>query len=155
MRTLPAGLRFYKNALGTNTKPNPAFLPIFPALEFTTLRHRPRRHRRRRPAVLGGFPESEPASLGDASSAIPGTFSMSWGDLANDPPGTYQIVRLTFPNSTTPDILDIFDTGPTGNYSKTSQVNPDSTVPIVIPEPAAAMSIACAGLLVGMRRRRR
>src|SRR5687768_15854001 len=33
---LPAGQTFYKNALGSNTKPNPAFITIAPSLEFTT-----------------------------------------------------------------------------------------------------------------------
>src|SRR5687767_14394072 len=34
--TVPTGRTFYKHALGSNTKPNPAFLAFAPALEYTT-----------------------------------------------------------------------------------------------------------------------
>ncbi len=102
--------------------------------------------------VLGGFPEGDPVSNGTANGTnIPGVFSLSWGDLVNDPPsppGGYQIARLTFPLGM---LFDVSNSGP--NPSNTSQVNPDSTVTIPdIPEPATLGLLAGLGL-VALRRR--
>ena len=140
---LPGSNRFYKNAPGGQTRPSPAFFPLFP--RWSSRRTSPRRATPARacaPLVLGGFPEGSPISLGDASAPLPGTFSMSWGDLVNDAPGTYEIARLTFPQGVVPNVINILDTGPTGNYSNTSQVNPASTVEIPTspsPRPASAL----------------
>lgn len=154
---LPGSNRFYKNALGGNTRPGPAFLPLFPALEFTTYVTAPGdTGAAGAPSVLGGFPEGSPTSLGDAGAPIPGTFSMSWGDLVVDAPGTYEIARLTFPQGILPNVININDTGPTGNYSNTSQVTPDSTTEIPdIPEPGALALVSMAALAIARRRRER
>ena len=47
-------------------------------------------------AILGGFPEGQPASPSRAS-AIRRHVLVSWGDLVTDAPGTYQIARLDVP----------------------------------------------------------
>ncbi len=100
--------------------------------------------------ILGGFPEGQPLSNGTGNGAnVPGTFSCQWGDLATDPPSPpvgYQIARLTFPLYVIPDVLTV-DQDP--NFSRTSQVTPDSTTAIPeIPEPAALGFISAAALLL-------
>ncbi len=101
--------------------------------------------------VLGGFPEGDPLSNGTANGTnIPGVFSLAWGDLVTDLPGNYQIARLTFPLGV---LFDVLTADQSPNFSKTSQVNPDSTVPIPdIPEPTSLSLLAVAGLLALRRR---
>jgi hypothetical protein len=148
---LPAGLTFYNNALGGSTKPNPAIVAAFPAVAFDTYVSGPGDlgGGTGAPAILGFFPEQPgPGDFGGTT----GRFSVSWGDLVNDPPGTYEIARLTFPSS-----VDVSGAGyPVNPTSKTSQVNPDSTVLIPnvgpVPEPTSLGLLAVAGLLA-MRRR--
>jgi hypothetical protein len=137
--TLPSGA-FYNNPFGGNTRPNPSLLPVFPALEFDTYVTAPGdTGTGGAPAILGGFPEGDPVSFG------PTVFSVSWGDLANDPPGTYRIARVTFPQNTFPALHPL---------SRTSQVNPDSTA-LFIPEPTLGLSAAAAMLVVTSRVRAR
>lgn len=79
---LPPGLAFYKHPLGGLTRPDPAIFGSSPALEFTTYVSAPSddgtNHDTR---VLGGHPQGSLLSIGDPTSAVPGTFSMSWGSL--------------------------------------------------------------------------
>jgi hypothetical protein len=139
---LPAGNTFYKNALGAMTKPNPAFFPIAPSLEFTTYVTAPAdTGAGGAPAILGYFPEEfGPGSLGDSASTRPGQFSVSWGDLVTDPPGVYQILRITFPQGVLPEIHPL---------SQTSEVNPDNTFLIGgrIPEPSTLTLLAGLAVL--------
>ena len=130
--TLPAGNTFYKHAPRRQHEAEPGVLPDC-AGAGVSRRTSPRRRTLRPvapPAILGGFPEGSPQSLGNSSAALPGVFSTSWGDLVTDPPGNYRIVRVTFPQGVIPQ---------THELSNTSQVNPDSTTLLyIIPEPAAA-----------------
>jgi hypothetical protein len=100
------------------------------------------------PPIFGGFPLSEPFSLGGS------LVSATWGDLVNDAPGTYQIARLTFPLGVIPNVINIADVGPNPTlFSNTSQVTPDATVEIPdIPEPTTLPLVAAAGLLALRRR---
>jgi hypothetical protein len=146
--TMPVGQFFWQHPLGGLTGPRPDLLPIFPALEFDTFAADPAWYAGS-PIVLGGFPENQPPpSDGGPTSAVPGVFSMSWGNLAVDPPGTYRVARLTFPQGVFPSVHPL---------SNTSSVNPNSTTIIApIPEPAASIFAAGAyAVLRGARRRRR
>jgi hypothetical protein len=71
---------------------------------------------------------------------------VTWGDLVVDAPGTYPIMRLTFPRGR-------LDNG----YGIASQVNPASDVMIVIypPEPATLGLGATAVALLLTRARAR
>jgi len=144
---LPAGKNFYNNALGGNTKPNPALVAAFPALAFDTYVSAPGdTGTGGAPAILGFFPEAPgPGDFGGTT----GRFSVSWGDLVNDPGGTYEIARLTFPSDVAiPQLVN--------PLSQTTEVNPETTVQIpnidVIPEPASLGLLAAVGIL-GLRRR--
>jgi hypothetical protein len=141
--TLPASLTFYKHPLGGLTRPDPGLFGASPALEFTTYVSSPSDNgTNHTTTVFGGHPQSFPPSLGDATSPFPGRFSMVWGELIPDPPGTFQIARLTFPLAAIPDVVDNPDP------SRTSQVSPDSTAFIPeIPEPSAVAFMAAGGLL--------
>lgn len=143
--TLPDGFFFYKHLFGGFIKPNPLIIDAFPALHFTTYVTAPSgTGAGGAPVVLGGFPESEPVSIGDSSALLPGIFSLSWGDLVNDPPGIYTISRVTFPLGMIPSIHPL---------SNTSQVNPNSTAPIGnIPEPSCLLATAIVGLMLAKRR---
>jgi hypothetical protein len=140
--TLPAGSTYYNPVLGGNTKPSPAIIIVFPQLEFDTYVTGPTDSGSAgAPAVLGFFPEQPgPGDFGGTT----GRFSVSWGDLVTDPPGTYEIARITFPNGVIPTVNPL---------SQTSQVNPDSTF-FFIPEPAGAAVILCAAVSLARRRRR-
>lgn len=139
--TMPPGLFFWQHFLGGTTGPQygPA---LFPALEFDTFAADPAWYSGA-PAVLGGFPENQPPpSDGGPSSAVPGVFSMSWGNLATDAPGTYRVARLTFPQGVLPTIHPL---------SNTSSVNPDSnTIIPQIPEPVT-IGIVTAMLMLTHR----
>jgi hypothetical protein len=143
--TLPTGHFFYRNSVAGATKPNSAFFAIVPALEFTSYVTAPSDNGiTGAPSILGFFPEAPgPGSIGDPTSALPGVFSISWGDIVNDPPGNYQIMRFTFPLGVLPEIHP---------GSNTSQVSPDSTA-FLIPEPAAMAGLVFAGTLLLRKRR--
>ena len=149
-----AGLRgvlgsgaFYKNAVGGNTRPSDALITAIPAVGFTSFVTSPGSSGTADPTnVLGGFPEGQPQSLGDATSAIPGTFSVSWGDLVVTNPGEYRIARWTFPLGQTPDVLT---EAPSASFTRT--VDEVALIP-EIPEPATLGMLAMAGIL-GLRRR--
>ena len=149
MRAVLSSGQFYNHALGGNTRPNPAFFPIAPALEFDTYATAPGdTGASGAPSILGGFPEGDPVSMSGP------VISVSWGDLVNDPPGNYAIFRMTFPRGNLPNVININDVGQTGNFSRTSQVNPDSTAQIPdIPEPTTLGLVAAAGLLALRRRK--
>jgi Ca2+-binding RTX toxin-like protein len=101
---LPTGSFFYKHPLGGFRHPSPSAIATTPALEFTTYVNVPSDNGLNNPntLILGGFPGLIP-SLGDPSSNHPGTFSIFWGDLIFDPPGTFQIARWTFPQGILPE----------------------------------------------------
>jgi hypothetical protein len=161
---LPAGNVFYSTPAtrgGADTHPNPTFFAIFPDLEFDTYVSSPRNQfGANPPAILGSFPENQPPqSFGGPTDPAPGLFSVAWGDpqaTQGPGPGTYEIVRLTFPASVNPaDIVsNINNVGQGGNWSRTSQVTPDQTIEIPdIPEPASLGLVAAAGLLALRRRK--
>jgi hypothetical protein len=154
--TLPAGGVFYQTPPargGGDSHPNPAFFPVFPEVEFDTYISSARNQAgANAPAVLGAYPENDPPqSFGGATDAVPGRFSVSWGDpqaTSGPGPGTYEIARLTFPVGMIPTI------NPAGQpASQTSQVSPDQTIVVPpIPEPASLGLLAAAGLLAIRRR---
>ena len=114
--TLPAGNAFFHHFIGSNTKPNPAFLPIFPSLAYDTYVTSPGDTGvTGAPIILGSFP---PTSAGADFSA--GRLSVIWGDLATTPPGNYEILRMTFPNGVLPTVNQL---------SFTSQTNPAAAGP--------------------------
>ena len=147
--TLPAGHTFYQTPPargGGDTHANPLLFGIFPELEFDTYVSSARNQAGQNPpAILGAYPENQPPqSFGGATDAIPGTFAVSWGDpqaTSGPGPGTYEIVRFTFPLSVLP-----------GGFGETSQVAPDQTINIDVPEPATAAA-ALAGLFALALRR--
>ena len=140
---LPTGLTFYKHPAGDRTRPDPTLVAGAPALAFTTFGSSPSDDGvNHTTGIFGGHPQSFPVSIGDATSPIPGRFSMVWGDTLSDPTGTYQIARLTFPIASLPDVLD---------DSKTVQTDPDSGAIIPeIPEPSVGIVIP---LMLLIRRR--
>ncbi len=145
LMTLPAGMNFYNHAFGGNTRPSPALIAVFPGLEFDTYVSSPAdTGASGAPAILGGYPEGDPMSLSG------NVISVSWGDLVPDAPGTFRIMRFTWPQGILPDLLQ----GPP-NGSRTSQVNPDSTVLIFVPEPATLGLGAAAAMLLLTRTARR
>jgi hypothetical protein len=126
---LPVGSLFYKHPLGSFKHPSPAAIDESPALAFTTYVNTPNDNgsNNANTLIVGGFPGPIP-SLGDATAPQPGRFSVSWGDLFGDPPGTYKIARLTFPQDSVPDV---------GITSRTTQTGPDSLTRVPdIPEPS-------------------
>jgi hypothetical protein len=138
--TLPAGSFFYQHPLGSNNAPLPALIALFPGLEFDTYVADPTREAT---IVLGGHPASPTPSFGGPNDFIPGTFSVSLGNLVNDPPGTFEIARLTFPLGVLPTILQ----GPPPDArSNSSTVNPPQEANLPqIPEPSlglAALALA-------------
>jgi hypothetical protein len=141
---LPNG-EFYNHPLGSHTRPSPALVSAFPALQFDTYVTAPGDGvpGAGAPSIFGGFPATEPFSMSG------NVLSVSWGNTDIDSPGSFPIARLTFPLGVIPDILTI-DQNP--DFSRTSQVMPDSTTAIPeIPEPAALYLVAAAGLFA-MRR---
>jgi len=145
--TLPAGVSFYQTPAvrgGGDFHPNPAFFAVFPEVEFDTYISSARNQAGANPpAVLGAFPENDPPySFGGATDPVPGRFSVYWGDpqaTQGPGPGTYEILRFTFPNGVFPNI-DI--------RSQTSQVAPDQTITFFFPEPAMLGLVAAAAILV-------
>lgn len=133
---LPAGLAYYKHPLGGNTRPNSALFGSNPALEFTGYVTAPADNGiTGTPSILGGWPDNppNPMVLGDPTSLIPGTFTSTWGDLVIDPPGTYSIARLTFPQGVLPNVVNL------GYYHCfAGQVTPDAQV--FIPELGFSIS---------------
>ena len=148
---LPTGRFFYKHPLGGIFRPIPVLVAQSPALEFTT--HLAFANEEFQCAsVQGGFPEG-PTSLGDSTSTLPGIFSATWGDLCPDAPGTYQIARVTFPLQVFPNVINIADVGPQGEFSRTSQVNPDLTTEIPdIPEPVGLSLVGLFACRLAARR---
>lgn len=152
--TLPGGNVFYQHAFGGSTAPNPALVSAFPGLEFDTYVTDPTRTDT---TVLGGHPASPPpASFGGPADPIPGTFSVSWhGTLGGspNPPGTFEIARLTFPQGVIPHILQ----GPpleSQSISYTILPEQGAFVP-QIPEPTGAASLAVCAMTMLIRRARR
>jgi len=152
--TLPPNRFSYRHAIGEAVRPDPALVAQFPALAYTTYVTAPGHSGSTgAPSLLGGFPEGQPSSLGEEGSPTPGTFSLSWGDLTLDAPGTYQVARYTFPRDVFPNVINRNDIQ-TGNHSRTSQVAPDYTAELPdIPEPAAAFVLPVAAMLLVQRRR--
>ena len=96
---LPIGTHsFYKHQMGGFIKPPPVDVLNFPALGYTTHVTRPNDDGTNNNTILLGGPfGGQPLNLGDPTSPIPGFFAVAWGDTFIDPPGTFQIARLTFP----------------------------------------------------------
>lgn len=150
---LPVGNNFYRNPLGGDTRPGAAAMVGHPALVFHTYVTAPRQSPSglNYPVILGGFPQGEQLSFGGQLDSIPGTFSVSWGDIDPNswPPATYEIVRLTFANDVLPTIHP---------QSVTFYVHPSQSVllPIVIPEPATScVVLVAAPCWLGLCRLRR
>jgi hypothetical protein len=142
---LAPGLTFYNTSPsrgGSETRPRPASVTMFPDLEFDTYVSAPfNQLGSNPPAILGPFPENQyPVSFGGPTDPLPGMFSASWGDPfgIQHSPGTYEYVRLTFPVSVLPEVLP---------QSVVWFVAPDqmALIPTTIPEPAA---VAFALLLI-------
>jgi hypothetical protein len=145
------GSFYYKHPMGGFKKPSPAAIAAFPALEFTPYVNTPNDNglNNSNTFIVGGF-KGEPASIGDLTSPLPGIFSVSWADMFADLPGTYQIARLTFPNSLLPHIAD------NNPAPRTTQITPDALALIPdIPEPTSIGLVATAALLVARRRHTR
>ena len=148
--TLPSGLTFYRNALGDDLRPSPAAIAQHPALAYHTYVTSPHHifNPFYSPSVLGPFPESQPpTSFGGGSDPLPGTFSVSWGHpetvVYPTPVGTYEILRVTFPNQTVPVVHP---------QSRTWTTNPEQMAVITaIPEPALPISVVL--ILFGAHRR--
>jgi hypothetical protein len=149
--TLPGGSTFYQHPLGSNTRPNPAFVSLFAGLEFDTYVTSPLdTGTSGAPAIIGGHPASPTSDFGGTT----GVFSVSWGDTSTNQPGTYEIARLTFPQGVAPTVFYEGNPPSLPNSSNTSQVNPTNTVIIPqIPEPATLGLAAAAGLLALRRRK--
>ncbi len=147
--TLPVGNFFYRVGQAISM-PNPDTFPFNPRSEwFTYIRAISEDTKSNNLQIIGGFPPgANNPSNGNATSAVPGTLSVSWGDVMNDPPSPpdgYQIARLTFPLGMIPDILTVDQST---DFSKTSQVTPDSTTAIPeIPEPATLAFVTLVSLL--------
>jgi hypothetical protein len=150
--TLPAGNTFWHHPLGGDTRPQPAFLPIFPGLEFDTYVSSPLdTGASGAPAIIGGHPASPTPDFGGTT----GVFSVSWGDTATNQPGTYEIGRFTFPNGVIPAIYLEGNPPSLPNSSNTSQVNPSQTVILsLIPEPSTLGLVVAAGLMAARHGRR-
>jgi hypothetical protein len=128
---------YYNPAQGINTRPSSATVAAFPNVEFDTYVSSPGDQGGGvgAPAILGGHYGSPVADFG----GITGLFDVAWGDLTADPPGTFEIARLTFPSNS------IASVSPGGG---TAQSTPDSTATIpTIPEPSAGGVFVVAGLL--------
>jgi hypothetical protein len=131
---LPPGNTFYRHPLGGSVRPNPALFSKHPALEFHTYMTSPQQIRGLSggPTLIGGFPEGEPWSWGGTMDNIPGTFSMIWAHpktvVWNIPPGTYEMMRGTFPAGVLPAVHP---------ESEVGYIQERTPVPLVIPEPSA------------------
>jgi len=133
---LPTGNVFYQTPAargGGNTHPNPALFAQFPDLQFDTYVSSARNQTGQNPPViLAPYPENDPPiSFGGATDPVPGRISVAWGDpqaTSGPGPGTYEIMRMTFPQSVAPN-----------GFLEVSQVQPDQTVAqnFYPPEPAA------------------
>jgi hypothetical protein len=144
--SLPSGLTYYHTPPargGGNTHPTPAMISTYPDLEFDTYVSSARNQfGEHPPAILGAYPESPPASLGGADDPIPGRFTVAWGDpqaTSGPGPGTYEVLRLTFPQGALPAVYP---------FSQTNQVKPDMGVLIPsIPEPGTAILLLVSGTI--------
>ena len=147
--TLPSGSSFYKHPLGGNTRPPDPLITANPALAFTTYVTSPASTGTSDPTnVLGGFPEGDPLSLGDATSALPGVFSVSWGDLVSSPPGQYRIARWTFPLGPFPDILL---TQPHPSFTQLTDGEFTLIIPPAPAEPAVLPPLVLAAFVLARR----
>ncbi len=153
---LPPFVRYYKHALGGFTEPNPALVAQHPALAFTSHVTSPNDNGTNgNTRLLGGFPQSWPMSLGDATSATPGVFSVEWGDFFVDPPGTYYIARLTFPQAVLPAIWNNVPF-PQAEFSASKQIDPEAIAEVPeIPEPRYLGLMSVGAAMLGVRSRNR
>ncbi len=94
---LASGLFYQPQTFNGNTRPTQSVINANPNVAYDTYVTGPEDNGTTgQPVILGGHP-ADPASFGGANDPLPGTFSVSWGDLFTSAPGTYQIARLTFP----------------------------------------------------------
>lgn len=134
--SLPPGRTFYRHPLGNEVRPGASQQLANPAMAFHTYVTMPRQAPDppgfNAPSILGSFPVTEPPlSFGGSADALPGTFSVSWGDPQsplNQPTGTFELARLTFEMT----ILPVID-----SRSHVSYTAPVQTVfiPTAVPEP--------------------
>jgi hypothetical protein len=151
--TLPSGNRFYRNALGGFSRPAAPEIASNPALEFHTYVTSPHDGGggSNAPSVFGPFPVNQPPqSFGGPNDPLPGVFSTSWGHPTQpviQPPGTFEIVRLTFPKFGEP-LID--------PESYAAYIAPNQTIllPARIPEPGAMVVVAILPLLARRSTRR-
>ena len=143
---LSGGLTYYHTPPargGGNAHPTPAMIANFPELEFDTYVSSSRNQQGANPpALLGAYVLSGPPSLGGPEDDIPGEFSVSWGDIhatSGPGPGTYEILRLTFPQGVLPNFVPL---------GQATQINPDITVTVpAIPEPGAPNLLVAASVI--------
>ena len=152
---------WYKDALGANTQPNPAFFAVFPSLQWDTFFTTP-----------GGWPNTagQGATPGFAQPPAP-TISRNlveaiWFDTVNTGGGNWTIARLTLWSQNPRDRYEVGPLGATGLGALVARVTGTTThavgggtlVPFSlgiyqIPEPAT-LSLLALGGLVGLIRRR-
>jgi hypothetical protein len=141
--------QWYHHPLAGNTRPDPALMAAHPATAYDTYVTAPSDDGvTGAPAILGNHPTGTMPDFGGTT----GIFSVTWGDLIVDSPGTYQIARWTFPQDRLPTVYWLGDPPTLPGSSNTSQINPDSTAIVTqIPEPSLLSVLAALSLLVRSR----
>jgi hypothetical protein len=137
---------WYHHALAGHTRPAPALVAQHPAAAFDTYVTAPADNGvTGAPAILGDYFAGPVPYWGDTG----GHFSVGWGDAVIDPPGTYAIVRWTFPRGMMP---TVFNPPTLPRTSLVSQTNPDahSIIP-QIPEPSIVGLLGVCGLVLRRR----
>jgi hypothetical protein len=128
---------FFNHAFGTNTAPNAALVPSFPALAYDTYITAPN----------NTLPSTQlPHPIDGAGSPIftATLTSAAWADFTNTGSGTFTIARLT----TTADAVGTFS-------GQVVEAGATSGVPfsLTVPEPATLGLLGLSTLALGRRRR--
>lgn len=85
---------FYQDAFGGNTAPNPALIPVFPALAYDTYVNTPGGSSST--LILGGF---NGTSDTPTSTFTTSQLAITYGDTVNTGAGTFQIARVSYSGS--------------------------------------------------------
>lgn len=142
------GVTFYNDGFGSDTTPNPAFLPVFPSLAFDTY-----------VGTTAGFAQapSVPGRYEGAGGAIVGQngeVNVAWGATPSTGPAGGQgleIARLTLVGPLVAGETPV--RGEVRASDATGVAVPLPPLPVAIPEPAT-LGLAAIGLgLVSLRRR--